>query len=165
MLTIWKIKKNSRPFSDQERKWLINVLKAYSMTSDGEWLDEVEYEIGCEYYWCDIMNLDNGVLGARPLFGSDIYLAPPSTSYVNANRPEVIKDWIENIASVAIHELRHMWQQDRYGLLLWSILRLPEVFPPLYGKIFIERDAFGIEERAEEVIEQLKKDGRLNMEV
>lgn len=158
MLTIFTIKKHGRPFSVLEKDWLLTILKAYAGTADGEWLNEIDFA-DCEYNWCDAMNTDNGVLGARPLFGKDIYLMPPQNG---SNRPEVVGDWIVSIASVAIHELRHLWQQKQYGKLAWSVFVFPEkIFPPLYGKLCIEGDAFYIENQAEFIIQELKSVGEL----
>ena len=105
------------------------------------------------------MNTDNGIMGARPLFGNDIYIMPVQNNASNIN---VTKDWIESIASVAIHELRHLWQQKKYGKLAWSVLVFPEkVIRPLYGELFIEGDAFDIEGEAEAIIQELRKEGKL----
>ena len=151
MFTIWTARKHSRQFSEEELGWLTDILKAYSATAAGAWLDDVDY-LKCEYRWCDAMDADSGILGARPLFGKDIYLAPnPNGSTL----PEAQKFWIESISPIAVHELRHLWQQDVYGKVLWSIMRLPECLPFLYGKVFIERDAFDIQEEAESIIGRL----------
>lgn len=149
MLTTRKMKKTSRLLTDFEKEMLVNILRSYSNTEEGNWLSWMPFASGCTYYWCDAMTTDSGILGARPLFGNDIYLAPePSGS----NNLEIVKSWLELIAPTAIHELRHMYQQKVYGKLLWSILRLPEVLPPLYGKCLIEKDALTIEERADDII-------------
>lgn len=147
MLTMRKIKNNSRIFSQQEKDWLIDLLDAYAKTPEGNWLNSISYET-VEYFWCDCMGAENGILGARPLFGNEIFLA----SNPGAPSAEVIKHWIGCIAPTAIHELRHLYQQKVYGKLLWSILRLPEVLPCFYGKLLIEKDALAIEEQADDVI-------------
>ena len=151
MLTTFNMKKNSRPFSDGEKTRLFDLLNMYATMEFGEWLLELDYR-GCDYRWCDLMTVDNGILGARPLFGKDIYLAPEPSG--NGNEIAV-STWIEGIAPVAIHELRHLWQQKKYGKVMWSILRLPEVIPFLYGKVFIEKDAFAVQEKAEKFIGML----------
>lgn len=156
MLTIFTIKKHGRPFGVLEKDWLLKILKAYAGTADGEWLNEIDFA-NCGYNWCDAMNTDNGVLGARPLFGKDIYLMPPQNG---SDRQEVVGDWIVSVASVAIHELRHLWQQKKYGKFAWSVLVFPEkILPPLYGELFIEGDAFNIENQAEFIIQELKSVG------
>lgn len=151
MLTTRKMKKSSRPLNADERQMLITILDSYAGTDEGRWLATIPYT-ECEYFWCKAMNCDNGILGARPLYGKDIYLAPNP----GATTPEVIKHWIECIAPTAIHELRHLYQQNVYGKILWSILRLPELLPCLYGKVLIEKDALKIEEQADDVILALK---------
>lgn len=151
MLTTFNMKKNSRPFSDGEKARLFDLLNVYATMEFGEWLLELDYR-ECDYRWCDLMTVDNGILGARPLFGKDIYLAPEPSG--NGNEIAV-STWIEGIAPVAIHELRHLWQQKTYGKVMWSILRLPEVIPFLYGKVLIERDAFAAQEEAEKFIGML----------
>ena len=151
MLTTFNMKKNSRPFSDGEKTRLFDLLNMYATMEFGEWLLELDYR-ECDYRWCDLMTVDNGILGARPLFGKDIYLAPEPSG--NGNEIAV-STWIEGVAPVAIHELRHLWQQKTYGKVMWSILRLPEVIPFLYGRVLIERDAFAIQEEAERFIGML----------
>ena len=151
MLTTFNMKKNSRPFSDGEKARLFDLLNMYATMEFGEWLLELDYR-ECDYRWCDLMTVDNGILGARPLFGKDIYLAPEPSG--NGNEIAV-STWIEGIAPVAIHELRHLWQQKTYGKVMWSILRLPEVIPFLYGKVLIERAAFAVQEEAEKFIGML----------
>ena len=151
MLTTFNMKKNSRPFSDGEKTRLFDLLNMYATMEFGEWLLGLDYR-ECDYRWCDLMTVDNGILGARPLFGKDIYLAPEPSG--NGNEIAV-STWIEGIAPVAIHELRHLWQQKTYGKVMWSILRLPEVIPFLYGKVLIERDAFAVQEEAEKFIGML----------
>ena len=151
MLTTFNMKKNSRPFSDGEKTRLFDLLNMYATMEFGEWLLELDYR-ECDYRWCDLMTVGNGILGARPLFGKDIYLAPEPSG--NGNEIAV-STWIEGIAPVAIHELRHLWQQKTYGKVMWSILRLPEVIPFLYGKVLIERDAFAVQEEAEKFIGML----------
>ena len=148
MLTMRKIKNNRQIMTDMERNYLLQLLDAYADHPEGAWLNSVPYR-ECRYFWCEAMNTDNGVLGARPLFGKDIYLAPiPGECYDIT----LIRHWIESIAPTAIHELRHLYQQKCYGKLLWSLLLFPEKLPFLYGKFIIERDALHIEERADDII-------------
>lgn len=147
MLTMQKIKNSSCVFGHQEKDWLIDLLDTYAETPEGNWLNSIPYET-VEYFWCDAMTTESGILGARPLFGNEIFLAPNP----GATSPEVNKHWIECIAPTAIHELRHLYQQKIYGKLLWSILRLPEVLPCFYGKLLIEKDALAIEEQADDCI-------------
>lgn len=152
MLTMRKIKNSSYIFGTQEREWLIEILDAYAETPVGSWLNSIPYETSVEYFWCEAMNCDNGVLGARPLFGNEIYLS----TNPGKKTPEIIRHWIECIAPTAIHELRHLYQQKVFGKLRWSIMRLPEILPCFYGKLLIEKDALKIEEEADNVILALK---------
>lgn len=149
MLTTRTMKKKSHLMPERERIYLISLLDAYAATAEGDWLNIVPYK-DCEYFWCDAMTTESGILGARPLFGKDIYLAAHPQGFKPSE--EIINHWIESLAPTAIHELRHLFQQKCYGKLLWSILRLPELLPPLYGKVIIERDALEVEEKADDVI-------------
>jgi len=150
MLTFVKIVKESTEFCKSEKDYLMAILGSYSKTDNGDWINDIDYR-DCKYYWCNAMNADNGVLGARPLFGESIYLAAmPNNSCV----PAIINSWIESLAPTAIHELRHLWQQQACGKVLWSIIRLPEVIPALYGKVIMEKDAFEIQNWAEEWINE-----------
>lgn len=148
MLTIIGIVRKSRQMEQWEKDWLLHVIVEYAKSGNGSWLDEIPFE-DCEYMWCDAMTCDNGVRGARPMFGKKIYLA--SCPNGEEHQP-VIRNWLETIAPVAIHELRHMWQQKKFGIPLWTLLRIPELFPPLYGKLIVERDAIAIEGEADEFL-------------
>lgn len=140
MFTQFKMTKNAKPLTADECNKLFELLDAYAQTEDGDWLNSVEYR-AVDYYWSPAMTLDSGIMGAKPLLKNSIYLMPSNTADTVF--------WIELIASTVVHELRHVYQQNRLGKVLWSILKLPEYIPGLYGKVYIEKDAFAAGDKAD----------------
>jgi hypothetical protein len=140
-------KKSRKPFSENELSWLYEILEKYSNSEIGSWLYEISYK-EISYYWTTALNIENGVIGLKPVFGNEIYMMAS-----DSNHEKIKKSWIQSITSTIIHELYHIYQQHKYGKLLWIILRIPELMPNLYGKIFIEKDAFKIENEATEFIQ------------
>ena len=141
-------KKSRIPLSNNELNYLFEILETYAKSKNGSWMNEISYK-DVSYYWSSSLNLDNGILGIRPVFKNEIYLM---TNLNNTSNEMLIKSWIKLIAATTIHELFHMYQQQKYGKLLWMIMKIPEVIPCLYGKVFIEKEAIKIENEATEFI-------------
>jgi hypothetical protein len=85
-------------------------------------------------------------MAVRPLFGSKIILQPKGSN------PAF---WVQLIAPAAIHELRHIYQRKRLGLLLYCLLApigrlLPESAP-------LEKDAFTQQDKAGEYLNKIFK--------
>lgn len=148
MPTIFEIKKTRSNLTENEKNELFRLLEYYSSRKEGEWLKSINWKEDYEYYWCSAFR-GGDILGAKPLIGNAIYiqdrLQPP------IKNAELF--WIQIMTSTVVHELRHAWQQSRYGKILWSLLYLPEHLPFLYGKGLIEGDAFKISDEAQILIE------------
>lgn len=144
-------KKSRIPFSNNELNYLFEILEIYAKSKNGSWMNEISYK-DASYYWSSSLNPDNGIMGVRPVFKNEIYLmANPN----NTSNEMLIKNWIKLIAPTAVHELFHMYQQQKYGKLLWMIMKIPEVIPCLYGKVFIEKEAIKIENEFEKFMKSI----------
>ena len=154
MPTIFEIKKTRNKFTENEKNELFRLLEYYASRKEGEWLNSMDWKNEFEYYWCGAFR-GGDILGAKPLIGNAIYiqerLQPPIEG------AELF--WVQLMSSTVVHELRHAWQQKRYGKILWCLLYFPEHLPFLYGKGLIEGDAFKISDEAQALIE-----GKLNSE-
>ena len=80
------------------------------------------------------------VQAGRPLFGKQIVLQPYG--------------FVELSAAPAIHELRHVWQRKKYGILVYSLLSLISKIPGLYESAPLEKDAFEQQSKADAYIQK-----------
>ena len=95
---------------------------------------------GCSIYWESAYGGDNGILG--------------SFSVLKPNRiklAECGRDALEMIASTLCHELRHRWQFQQMGLVVYSAAAIP-----FWRHWTIEPSAYEIEHKAEELIENMR---------
>lgn len=53
------------------------------------------------------------------------------------------------IAPSAVHELRHLYQRRKLGLLIYAVLALP-----VLRNLTLEKDASAVAEKAEKIIKQ-----------
>ena len=142
MITIFNMTENTPPLSDEQRQELFRCIDAYAITQDGEWLQALEYR-KYDYFWkADLENSD--IMAVRPLFGNKIILQPAG---------ENPAFWVQLIAPATIHELRHIYQRKRLGLLLYCLLApigrlLPESAP-------LEKDAFKQQDKAGEYLNKI----------
>lgn len=145
MITIFNATKNTYPLTDEQRSELLRSIAEYSKTNDGKWLNDIDYS-GLEYLWkSDLENTD--VQAIRPLFGKKIILQPNENNTVF---------WAQIMASPAIHELRHIYQRKRLGLLVYCLLAPIGRIPGLAEKAPLEKDAFKHQDWSLEVIGRLK---------
>ena len=149
MPTIFEIKKTSNNLTENEKNELFRLLEYYASRKEGEWLNSMDWKNEFEYYWCRAFR-GSDILGAKPLIGNSIYIQEGLQSPIEGT--ELF--WIQLMSSTVIHELRHAWQQKRYGKILWCFLYFPEHLPFLYGKGLIEGDAFAISDEAQTLIEE-----------
>ena len=154
MTTIFKIKKSKNNLSESEKTELFRLLDYYASRKEGNWLNSIDWKNAFKYYWCRAF-CGSDILGAKPLMENAIYIQERTQPPIDG----ADLFWIQLMTSTVIHELRHAWQQQKYGKLLWSLLYLPEFLPFLYGKGVIEGDAFNISNEAQILI-----DGKLNSE-
>lgn len=142
-LSAHKRLKNAVPFSDEMTQVVEIYIDKYMQLPEGAWLREIWDKNKYTFKWFDL-DIDDGLLGAAYATKNDIYIAK------KANTDELL--WLGTIFSVIIHELRHKYQIHKYGVILWSLLRLPELIPGLYGKGLIEKDAVEKELEAERLL-------------
>ena len=141
MITIFNINKNTTELSDTQRGWLLDAIEKYADTPDGCWIDYVPYS-SITYKWkADFEGSD--IMAARPLTGNSIYLMP------NGDNSKI---WVDIIAPAAIHELRHIWQRQKYGILIYSLLSVVSKIPGLYMLSPLEKDAFDQQDKAAKYI-------------
>ena len=147
MITIFNCTKNTENLTPLERKELFKYIDAYKDTQEGEWLKQVTYR-SVTYKWGkDLIGTD--VMGIRPItLCDDVIVLQPS-----ANPNDF---WVQLMASTAIHELRHIYQQMKYGLLVYSIMSIPSKIPFLYHVSPLERDAFTEQDKAHKLIMKMQ---------
>ena len=143
MITIFNVHKNTTPLTAQQNTVLWQCIDAYAKTVDGAWLKDLNWE-SFKYLWkADLEGSD--VQAIRPLTGNSIILQP------NGNNPDY---WVQLMAAPAIHELRHVWQRKRYGLIPYCLLApwgrlFPETAP-------LEKDAFDQQDKATLFIQKME---------
>lgn len=143
---IWELMKDVYDFTNENLLQLFKHLDAYSKTPDGAWLKEVDYHY-LDYVWGP--NLENtDVQAGRPLFGDSIVAQP------NRDNPDY---WVSLIAPAICHELRHVWQRKKYGVIVYSVLitlgnLVYAINKDLYQKIALEADAFAQQDKIQKFI-------------
>lgn len=141
MITIFNVKKNTTPLTGAQYAELIRCIDLYANTPNGAWLKEVDYRL-FNYLWkFDLEGTE--VQAIRPLIGDCIILQP------NGDNPDY---WVQLMAAPAIHELRHVWQRKKYGLIPYCLLApwgrlFPETAP-------LEKDAFDQQDKANSFIQK-----------
>ena len=139
MITIFNAKNNTALLKDAQYTELIRCIDLYANTPNGAWLKEVDYRL-FNYLWkSDLEGTE--VQAIRPLIGDCIILQP------NGDNRDY---WVQLMAAPAIHELRHVWQRQRYGLIPYCLLApLGRLFPETAP---LEKDAFDQQDKANEFI-------------
>jgi hypothetical protein len=143
MITVFNATKNTTPLTDAQHAELIRCIDLYANTPNGAWLKEVDCRL-FNYLWkFDLEGTE--VQAIRPLTGDCIILQP------NGDNPDY---WVQLMAAPAIHELRHVWQRKKYGLLAYSLLAP-------FGRLFpedapLEKDAFDQQDKATMFIQKME---------
>lgn len=150
MITIFNCMKNTHELNPHQLVVLFECIEQYSNTPDGAWLKSVDYSAFTYLWKSDIEGGD--VQAIRPLMGDKIILQP------NRDNPDY---WVQIIAPVAIHELRHVWQKKNKGRLLYYLQvvgsRIMHLFSDeLYQKYDLEEDAFYHQDKATEYLNNRK---------
>lgn len=132
MFTTFSLLKNE-VVTETEKREFENLLRYYSATPEGAWLNELPWQ-AYEIRWCSNMNNSDGVMGAfLPWFGKKVFLLPSSPPFSNSGFRD---PWPGLIAPTLVHELRHAWQFKRrpwlYVLCCLPVLR----------EFTLERDAW-----------------------
>ena len=124
-----------------QRKVLFQWIGFYE-NHGGEWLKDFPWR-ECSFHWSGAMT-DSDVLGAASSVFHDVYLQNEATELWAGSgtwNPEI---WGALIAPTAIHELRHLYQRKKMGLLIYAMLALPGI------RCFtLERDAAAVAGQAE----------------
>ena len=151
MITIFNMTENTTPLTDEQRRELFRCIDAYASTPEGDWLNGIDYH-KFKYLWkSDLEGSD--IQAIRPLIGDKIILQP------NGKNPLF---WVQIMAAPAIHELRHVWQRKKYGLLVFVMLnmvsRLMRLFSEdLYTSTLMEGEAFDDQDKSAELIMKVIK--------
>ncbi|MBO5681727.1 MAG: hypothetical protein J6T08_08450 [Lentisphaeria bacterium] len=131
MITIFNMTKNTTELTEEQRRELFRCIDAYASTPDGDWLNGIDYH-KFKYLWkSDLEGSD--IQAIRPLIGDKIILQP------NGKNPLF---WVQIMAAPAIHELRHVWQRKKYGLIGYSFLAPLGRIPGFQETAPLEKDAF-----------------------
>lgn len=119
----------SYPLSESERSRILRYVDKFAMTSYGAWLNSTNYR-GITLKWCPGMTTENGVIGCFAIATNTIYLQPE-----NVYDAPHGSCWVELMAPILIHELRHVyqWRKNRLGYIICSL--------PLLRQFTLERDA------------------------
>lgn len=145
-MNIFQLTKNSYKLTPEQLAVLFTHIEHYSNTSNGAWLNDIDYK-GMTYKWCPAMK-NSDIMAAKPLLGKDVLCRP------SGKNPDY---WVSLITPSAIHELRHYWQIKKHGALLYSICsvvsRIFLVFSEkLYSSTLMEKSAFQHEDNARTMI-------------
>lgn len=145
MITALNIGKGAKPFTEDQLNELIRCISIYQQSPEGSWLNDVPYK-NYSYKWQPAFE-GADVMAGVPLLGDSIYVQP------NGNNPTY---WVQIIAPAIIHELRHKWQKQKYGTLVYSLLAVLSKIPCLYEAAPLEKDAFYHQDKSNECLNQRK---------
>lgn len=146
MITIFNCTKNTKELTVKQRAKLLKYIADYASTAYGSWLNDVDYSRFIYMWKKDLEESD--VQAIRPFKGYKIILQP------NKNNQDW---WIKLIAPAAVHELRHVWQKNQKGWLIYSLLAPLGRIPGFQETAPLEKDAFDQQDRAESYINNLKE--------
>ncbi len=145
-MNIFQLTKNAHELTPEQLAVLFSHIEQYSNTSNGAWLNDIDYK-SMTYKWSPAME-NSDIMAAKPLLGKGVLCRP------NGKNPDY---WVSLIAPSVIHELRHTWQIKKHGILLYSICsvvsRIFLVFSEkLYSTTLMEKSAFECEDNARTMI-------------
>ena len=127
-----------------QRKVLFQWIGFYE-NHGGEWLKDFPWR-ECSFHWSGAMT-DSDVLGAASSVFHDVYLQNEATELWAGSGTWTPEIWGALIAPTAIHELRHLYQRKKMGLLIYAMLALPVI-----RCVTLEKDAAAVAEQAEKII-------------
>lgn len=146
MFTIFHAKITRYPLMPVQKNILFKWISHYE-SHGGPWLGKFPWR-ECRFYWSDAM-AQSDVLGAASSFSGDVYLQNEATDSWAASGKWDPEIWGALIAPSAVHELRHLYQRRKLGLLIYAILALP-----VLRNLTLEKDASAVAEKAEKIIKQ-----------
>ena len=138
MFTLFQLNKQ-KPFSQSQCDAIYDMLGKYSISPEGLWLQQISWH-KVDFYWCERMDLDNGILGCfTPMYSNAVFLMPQPNPI-----PKTVKRhyWIQSLFDTVIHELRHMYQYRRHPVI-YTLCSLPCI-----RRFTIELDARRCQEQA-----------------
>ena len=75
MFTLFQLNKQ-KPFSQSQCDAIYDMLGKYSISPEGLWLQQISWH-KVDFYWCERMDLDNGILGCfTPMHSNAVFLMP-----------------------------------------------------------------------------------------
>ena len=122
MFTIFHAKITRYPLMPVQKNILFKWISHYE-SHGGPWLGKFPWR-ECRFYWSDAM-AQSDVLGAASSFSGDVYLQNEATDSWAASGKWDPEIWGALIAPSAVHELRHLYQRRKLGLLIYAVLALP----------------------------------------
>lgn len=146
MFTIFHAKITRYPLMPVQKNILFKWISHYE-SHGGSWLGKFPWR-ECRFYWSDAM-AQSDVLGAASSFSGDVYLQNEATDSWAASGKWDPEIWGALIAPSAVHELRHLYQRRKLGLLIYAVLALP-----VLRNLTLEKDASAVAEKAEKIIKQ-----------
>ena len=146
MFTIFHAKITRYPLMPVQKNILFKWISHYE-SHGGSWLGKFPWR-ECRFYWSDAM-AQSDVLGAASSFSGDVYLQNEATDSWTASGKWDPEIWGALIAPSAVHELRHLYQRRKLGLLIYAVLALP-----VLRNLTLEKDASAVAEKAEKIIKQ-----------
>lgn len=145
-MNIFQVTKNSYEFTSEQLALLLQHIDNYRKTPEGSWLADIDYR-QCKFMWAPALE-DSFIMAANPMIGKSIYVRP------EWGNPDY---WVSLITPSVVHELRHKWQIQKYGILLYSISTvLSRIFllfsEDMYSRTLMEKQAFKDEDNIRELI-------------